>query len=89
MFSLRSVLGAPKALRQLLPSVSRRSIPGAASLRPFSHMIRNSLTRLRGSQTQGSNAVAGTVGSARQIEQVRGMKTRSSVKRLCDGCKVI
>ncbi|OQD73679.1 hypothetical protein PENDEC_c014G06159 [Penicillium decumbens] len=89
MFSLRSVLGAPKALRQLLPSVSRRSIPGAASLRPFSHMIRNSLTRLRGSQTQGSNAVAGTVGSARQIEQVRGMKTRSSVKRLCDGCKPV
>jgi large subunit ribosomal protein L36 len=76
------------ALRQLLPSVSRRSIPGAASLRPFSHMIRNSLTRLRASQTQGSNAVASTIGSARQLEQVRGMKTRSSVKRLCDGCKV-
>ncbi|KAJ5090675.1 hypothetical protein N7532_009359 [Penicillium argentinense] len=88
MFSLRSVLGAPGALRQLLPSVSRRSLPGAASLRPFSHMIQNSLTRLRAS-AQSKNAVAATIGASRQIEQVRGMKTRSSVKRLCDGCKPV
>jgi large subunit ribosomal protein L36 len=88
MFSLRSVLGAPAALRQLLPSVSRRSLPGAISLRPFSHMIQNSLTRLRAASKQNNNAVAATVGASRQIEQVRGMKTRSSVKRLCDGCKV-
>ncbi|KAJ5675596.1 hypothetical protein N7462_008493 [Penicillium macrosclerotiorum] len=89
MFSLRTVLGAPAALRQLLPSVSRRSIPGAASLRPFSHMIRNSLTSLRAGQSSASNAISATVGTARQIEQVRGMKTRSSVKRLCDGCKPV
>jgi large subunit ribosomal protein L36 len=88
MFSLRSVLGAPSALRQLLPSVSRRSIPGALSLRPFSHMIRNSLTRLRATSSGTGSAAAVTVGATRQIEQVRGMKTRSSVKRLCDGCKV-
>jgi large subunit ribosomal protein L36 len=88
MFSLRTVLGAPSALRQLLPSVSRRSIPGAMSLRPFSHMIRNSLTRLRATSSGTGSAVAVAVGATRQIEQVRGMKTRSSVKRLCDGCKV-
>ncbi|KAJ5408977.1 hypothetical protein N7509_002860 [Penicillium cosmopolitanum] len=89
MFSLRSVLGAPGALRQLLPSVTRRSLPGAISLRPFSHMIQNSLTRLRAASKQNDNAVAATVGASRQIEQVRGMKTRSSVKRLCDGCKPV
>ncbi|KAJ5996358.1 hypothetical protein N7499_007326 [Penicillium canescens] len=85
MFSLRTVIGASSgALRQILPSVSYRT----ASLRPFSHMIRNGLTKLRG-QAQTSNAVAVGVASARQIEQVRGMKTRSSVKRLCDGCKPV
>ncbi|KAF3030751.1 hypothetical protein E8E15_010915 [Penicillium rubens] len=85
MFSLRSVFGASSGtLRQFLPSVTTRT----ASLRPFSHMIRNSLTRLRG-QVKSGNAVAVANGSARQVEQVRGMKTRSSVKRLCDGCKPV
>ncbi|KAJ5860875.1 uncharacterized protein N7529_008185 [Penicillium soppii] len=84
MFSLRTVFGASSgALRQYLPSVTTR----AASLRPFSHMIQNGLTRLRG-QAQTGSAVALANSSARQVEQVRGMKTRSSVKRLCDGCKV-
>jgi large subunit ribosomal protein L36 len=37
----------------------------------------------------GDNAISvGAAAVGRQIEQVRGMKTRSSVKRLCDGCKV-
>lgn len=88
MFSLRSVLGAPGALRQLLPSVTRRSFPGALSLRPFSHMVQNGLTRLRASSKQEGSAVVASVAASRQLEQVRGMKTRSSVKRLCDGCKV-
>jgi large subunit ribosomal protein L36 len=89
MFSLRTVFGASSgALRQFLPSVSRRSFYSSVPLRPFSHMIRNSLTRLRAGKSQSSTAVAVGVGSARQIEQIRGMKTRSSVKRLCDGCKV-
>ena len=39
------------------------------------------------SEQKQMQAGVGAVG-ARQIEQVRGMKTRSSVKRLCDGCKV-
>ncbi|KAJ5156701.1 hypothetical protein N7492_009504 [Penicillium capsulatum] len=89
MFSLRRALGAPAALRQLLPSISRRALPSAASFRPFSHMIRNSPTRLRAAQTSTTNAAVPAVGTARQIEQVRGMKTRSSVKRLCDGCKPV
>ncbi|KAJ5543245.1 hypothetical protein N7535_005675 [Penicillium sp. DV-2018c] len=85
MFSLRAVFGASSgALRQFLPSVNTR----AASLRPFSHMIQNSLTRLR-SQAESRNAVAVANASTRQVEQVRGMKTRSSVKRLCDGCKPV
>ena len=84
MFSLRAVVGASSgALRQFFPSVTTRT----ASLRPFSHMIRNSLTRLRGEAKSGK-AIAVANGSAKQVEQVRGMKTRSSVKRLCDGCKV-
>ncbi|KAJ5473450.1 hypothetical protein N7475_003016 [Penicillium sp. IBT 31633x] len=85
MFSLRTIFGASSGtLRQFLPSVT----PRAVSLRPFSHIVRNSLTRLRG-QVKSSNAVAVANGSARQVEQVRGMKTRSSVKRLCDGCKPV
>ncbi|KAJ5225357.1 hypothetical protein N7468_006582 [Penicillium chermesinum] len=88
MFSLRRILSAPSALRQLLPSFSRRSFASTTPIRPFSHMIQNSLTRLRAS-SQTHNAVAATVGASRQIEQVRGMKTRSSVKRLCDGCKPV
>ncbi|KAJ5480797.1 hypothetical protein N7539_006691 [Penicillium diatomitis] len=89
MFSLRTVLGAPSALRQLLPAVSRRSIPGSVSFRPFSHMVQNGLTRLRNSSAGAGNAVASLVGASRQVEQIRGMKTRSSVKRLCDGCKPV
>ncbi|KAJ5810285.1 uncharacterized protein N7503_002503 [Penicillium pulvis] len=87
MFSLRTVLRAPGALRQLLPSVSRRSFSGVASARPLSHMVQNGLTRLR-AQSQTSNAVTAAVGTSRQL-QIRGMKTRSSVKRLCDGCKPV
>ncbi|BDD58587.1 hypothetical protein MAP00_003853 [Monascus purpureus] len=37
-------------------------------------------------QRTGAMVVGSTV---RQLEQVRGMKTRSSVKRLCDGCKPV
>ncbi|KAJ5096059.1 hypothetical protein NUU61_005415 [Penicillium alfredii] len=90
MLSLRTVFGASSGtLRQFLPSFSRHSIYRAASLRPFSHMVRNGLTKLRAGQSQSNNAVAVGVASARQIEQVRGMKTRSSVKKLCDDCKII
>ncbi|KAJ5731267.1 uncharacterized protein N7483_005775 [Penicillium malachiteum] len=80
MFSLQSVLRAPGALRQLLPP----SLAGHS----LASLLSNGLVRLR-AQSQTSNAVAAAVGSSRQLEQVRGMKTRSSVKRLCDGCKPV
>lgn len=87
MMSLRSLLGASTGtLRQFLPqSLSRPTFFS----RSFSRLsLANGLRslRLRSEQKQAQVGV-GAVGS-RQIEQVRGMKTRSSVKRLCDGCKV-
>lgn len=91
MLSFRSVFGASTgALRQILPSFSRRS--AALVSRPFSQIARLSLgngLRLLRSGKQTNNVGVASVGSTlRQVEQVRGMKTRSSVKRLCDGCKV-
>lgn len=93
MLSLRSVLGSStRALRHLLPSASRpttTTTTGFFFSRQYSSQLTKSLTnglqRLRGA-AQGNVASLGS--SVRQIEQVRGMKTRSSVKRLCDGCKV-
>ncbi|PYH73783.1 50S ribosomal protein L36 [Aspergillus vadensis CBS 113365] len=92
MLSFRSVFGASTgALRQILPSFSRRS--AALVSRPFSQIARLSLgngLRLLRSGKQTNNAGVASVGSTlRQVEQVRGMKTRSSVKRLCDGCKPV
>ena len=91
MLSFRSVFGASTgALLQILPSFSRRS--AALVSRPFSQIARLSLgngLRLLRSGKQTNNVGVASVGSTlRQVEQVRGMKTRSSVKRLCDGCKV-
>lgn len=95
MSPLRSILGSSTgALRQFLPSLTRQSwTRGLLSARSFSQLakfsIPNSLRALRAG-SQSSNVGVASVGSAtgRQIEQVRGMKTRSAVKRLCDGCKV-
>lgn len=94
MPSLRSILGAStSALRQ---SILSRPQPFFA--RSFSQLSRLSLTsglrglrsRLQQSQNAGNGTVPAGAAAAgvRQLEQVRGMKTRSSVKRLCDGCKV-
>ncbi|KKK18247.1 hypothetical protein AOCH_001938 [Aspergillus ochraceoroseus] len=91
MVSLRSVFGSSTALlRQFLP---RPSVSGTFISRSFSQLPRftlsNGLRLLRsGSRSDPQVGVVGSVGSvARQLEQIRGMKTRSSVKRLCDGCK--
>lgn len=95
MPSLRSIWSASTtALRQ---SILSRQQPFFS--RSFSQLSRLSLasglrglrTRLQQSQDAGNGtALAGAAAAAgvRQFEQVRGMKTRSSVKRLCDGCKV-
>ncbi|PTU20768.1 hypothetical protein P175DRAFT_0437337 [Aspergillus ochraceoroseus IBT 24754] len=93
MVSLRSVFGSSTALlRQFLP---RPSVSGTFISRSFSQLPRftlsNGLRLLRsGSRSDPQVGVVGSVGSvARQLEQIRGMKTRSSVKRLCDGCKPV
>lgn len=94
MPSLRSILGASTStLRQ---SILSRPQPFFA--RSFSQLSRLSLasglrglrSRLQQSQNAGNGTVPAGAAAAgvRQLEQVRGMKTRSSVKRLCDGCKV-
>ncbi|ODM24240.1 hypothetical protein SI65_02051 [Aspergillus cristatus] len=84
--SLRSLLGASTGtLRQFLPqSLSRPTFFS----RSFSRLsLANGLRNLRLRSEQKQTQIAGV--GARQIEQVRGMKTRSSVKRLCDGCKPV
>ncbi|OJK03867.1 hypothetical protein ASPACDRAFT_75378 [Aspergillus aculeatus ATCC 16872] len=86
--SVRSLLGASTgALRQILPSLSRSKPAGLLS-RSFSQLAKlpfgNGLRLLRSGQQTGVASA-----TLRQVEQVRGMKTRSSVKRLCDGCKPV
>ncbi|KAI9042689.1 50S ribosomal protein L36 [Aspergillus affinis] len=93
--SLRSILSSSTgALRHFLPSLSRQSwAHGILSSRPFSHLaklsIGNGLRALRDGGAQQSSNLGVVASTVRQIEQVRGMKTRSSVKRLCDGCKPV
>ncbi|BCR91966.1 50S ribosomal protein L36 [Aspergillus chevalieri] len=92
MMSLRSLLGASTGtLRQFLPqSLSRPTVFSRSFSRlSLANGLRN--LRLRSEQKQTQIAGVGAVGAvgARKIEQVRGMKTRSSVKRLCDGCKPV
>ncbi|KAF7165485.1 hypothetical protein CNMCM5623_009607 [Aspergillus felis] len=90
MLSIRSILGSStRALRQLLPSQPFSHQFLSRSLSQLSRVsVGNSLRSLRSAKQQDSNV--GVVGSTvRQLEQVRGMKTRSSVKRLCDGCKPV
>ncbi|KAL4890980.1 ribosomal protein L36-domain-containing protein [Aspergillus ambiguus] len=92
MLSFRSVLGSSThALRRYLPSVSRPTTTIGFFSRQYSSQLTKTLTnglrKLRTGTEQ--NNVASLGSTVRQIEQVRGMKTRSSVKRLCDGCKPV
>ncbi|PYH92977.1 hypothetical protein BO71DRAFT_356345 [Aspergillus ellipticus CBS 707.79] len=92
MVSFRFALGASTGvLRQFLPSFSRKSA-GLVS-RPFSQVARlswvNGLRLLRSGKRTGNVEIASVGTTLRQVEQIRGMKTRSSVKRLCDGCKPV
>ncbi|KAL4979691.1 ribosomal protein L36-domain-containing protein [Aspergillus desertorum] len=87
MIFLRSLFGpSTAALRQCLP---RRSSNLQAFARPFSRL--SQLTITNGSSLWRSKPILLSVGASavRQVEQVRGMKTRSSVKRLCEGCKPV
>ncbi|KAL4913426.1 hypothetical protein BDW62DRAFT_205535 [Aspergillus aurantiobrunneus] len=92
MVSLRSLLGPSTALiRQFLP---RHNTDPRVLARPFSQLsqltINNGLRLLRSGKESSKSASVGVgaVSGVRQLEQVRGMKTRSSVKRLCEGCKL-
>ncbi|KAL2215504.1 hypothetical protein M432DRAFT_642544 [Thermoascus aurantiacus ATCC 26904] len=94
MFSFRSF----SLLRGALPIFSRQTSSGSSSFISqrsfFSQLARipsaNALRSLRFPQQSSSNNNGGVVASVmRGLEQVRGMKTRSSVKRLCDGCKPV
>ncbi|KAL3474672.1 ribosomal protein L36-domain-containing protein [Aspergillus californicus] len=91
MVSLRSLLGPSTALlRQFLPQHNSLT-------RQFSQLSRltlnNGLRLLRSKNTSPSGSQGqvevGAASAVKQLEQVRGMKTRSSVKRLCDGCKPV
>ncbi|KAI9374997.1 ribosomal protein L36-domain-containing protein [Aspergillus egyptiacus] len=88
MSLLRTLLGPSTALlRQFLPRSSLANIS-----RPFSQLSRlttNGLRTLRSSNTDTTHMQLGAASAVKQLEQVRGMKTRSSVKRLCDGCKPV
>lgn len=87
MVSFRSLIAPSTGLfRQFL----RKPLTGGFLARSFSQLttlsLTNGLRALRAGKEQAGNvSVASTV---RQLDQIRGMKTRSSVKRLCDGCKV-
>ncbi|OJJ59888.1 hypothetical protein ASPSYDRAFT_78199 [Aspergillus sydowii CBS 593.65] len=92
MISLHSVVGPSTALlRQFLPRHSNLR----ALARPFSQLsqltINNGLRLLRSGNgfTKSTEVGVGAVSAVKQLEQVRGMKTRSSVKRLCEGCKPV
>jgi large subunit ribosomal protein L36 len=93
MVSLRPLLSPSTALlRQFLP---RHNTTLQFLARPFSQLsrltINNGLRLLRSGNAAaatGQTQVGAVSGAVKQLEQVRGMKTRSSVKRLCDGCKV-
>ncbi|KAK2766682.1 hypothetical protein FQN54_005995 [Arachnomyces sp. PD_36] len=100
MSSLRSLLTtSTTAARQALPILSRPLYRTYSPSRIISQLSRlstaacsfnrTSLMKLRARERIGDaarRAVEGITGS-RAIGQVRGMKTKSSVKRLCDGCK--
>ncbi|KAL4787393.1 ribosomal protein L36-domain-containing protein [Aspergillus varians] len=93
MVSIHSLFGQSTALlRQFLP---RHNSNLRSLSRPFSQLsqltVSNGLRLLRSrKESTGSAQVSvGAASAVKQLEQVRGMKTRSSVKRLCDGCKPV
>ncbi|KAL4986078.1 ribosomal protein L36-domain-containing protein [Aspergillus falconensis] len=87
MVFLRSLVGPSTAtLRQFLP---RQNSNLRVFARPFSQL--SQLTINNGLRIWRLKSIFPGVGASavRQVEQVRGMKTRSSVKRLCEGCKPV
>ncbi|KAE8160283.1 ribosomal protein L36-domain-containing protein [Aspergillus tamarii] len=88
MVSFRSLIAPSTGLfRQFL----RKPLAGGFLARSFSQLttlsLTNGLRALRSGKEQAGNV--GVASTVRQLDQIRGMKTRSSVKRLCDGCKPV
>lgn len=79
-------------LRSLLPASALRA-GAAASILPRIPLCKVQPTRSMSSLFAARGSLQSTLYQASDAvrqsgSQIRGMKTRSSVKRLCDGCKV-
>ncbi|KAL1965913.1 hypothetical protein VTN77DRAFT_5046 [Rasamsonia byssochlamydoides] len=94
MLPVRSLLSsASGSLRQFLLSPLRQNAAYIPSLsRSFSRLSTMSVGKTSmwalGSRSSNAAAAAATANTG-SLQIVRGMKTRSSVKRLCDGCKPV
>ncbi|KAK2792367.1 54S ribosomal protein L36, mitochondrial [Onygenales sp. PD_10] len=96
MFPLRSLLRSSTSsistslfsLRRLTPLFSRQTYR-SISLWSATRASTSLLARLGNAAASKSIMNAGRENSSTALGQVRGMKTRSSVKRLCDGCKPV
>lgn len=99
MLPVRSLLTSSSSssllsFRQFILSPFRRNVVYSFSSlsRPFSRLRtmsvgKSGLWSLR-SRSNGEGAIVAAAKTTQGFVQTRGMKTRSSVKRLCDGCKV-
>jgi large subunit ribosomal protein L36 len=74
----------------ILASANHTTILPSTTLRYFSCLTSSATQSLRRSTAVQSIAEAGTREIQKSVgEQVRGMKVRSSVKKLCEGCKSV
>lgn len=90
---LRRTVSARPALRTTLRTQSRHiHTPNCSCLRPSVHRFQQPSIQQSGiqdlvSRFNGLSATGSRVGL--RVQQTRGMKVRSSVKKLCDGCKSV
>lgn len=75
-----------RALSQLSPAPSRTTLAVRHAPR-LAPQPRNPIATIAGSRLGLASALVCHAQS--RFQQIRGMKTRSSVKRLCDGCKPV
>ncbi|KAL1985201.1 hypothetical protein VTN96DRAFT_8117 [Rasamsonia emersonii] len=95
MLPIRSLLTSGSIIRQFfsLSSPFRQNAVVTRSFLRLSGTISsvgngaNSSSSSLWTRLRSNNGVA--VAAAGSSQQIRGMKTRSSVKRLCDGCKPV
>ncbi|KAE8152868.1 ribosomal protein L36-containing protein [Aspergillus avenaceus] len=81
MFPLRNPTNLLRFIRNPIPNVLSRQFTRLAGLGLSNGMAKGLFRPVASKETVTT--------SVRQLDQVRGMKTRSSVKRLCDGCKPV